>query len=272
VTDPTTNGKHSGPTASEISGLVSAERTAGEYVPVPRLADAAADQPTSTEPRVADKSDASNTDESATLEHGSGNAALAAAAERARITGGRNIADVPPLPIPPDTANVRSGPEVHPACLSLLPLIGVWRGTGLFGNDPDLKTPQFGQQITIAHDGRPFLTYESVSWLLAPDGSVTGPGTREVGFWRPQQDGSIELMVAHAEGRIELFYGRPRSVASWALSTDAVVRTPTAVPVVGSTRLYGITPDGRLAYVEERAHSDIELAPHASAALERLAG
>jgi len=42
--------------------------------------------------------------------------------------------------------------------------------------------------------------------------------------------------------------------------------------VVGSTRLYGITPDGRLAYVEERAHSDIELSPHASAALERIAG
>jgi hypothetical protein len=101
---------------------------------------------------------------------------------------------------------------------------------------------------------------------------VSGAGALEVGFCRPQPDGSIELLVAHAEGRIELFYGRPRSVASWALATDAVVRTPTAIPVVGATRLYGITPDGRLAYVEERAHSDIELAPHASAALERLAG
>jgi hypothetical protein len=182
------------------------------------------------------------------------------------------VSDVPPLPIPADTANVRSGPEVNPACLSLLPLVGVWRGTGLFGNDPDAKDPQFGQQITIAHDGRPFLTYESVSWLLGPDGAVTGPGAREVGFWRPQADGSVELMVAHSEGRIELFYGRSRSVASWALSTDAVVRTPTAIPVVGATRLYGITPDGRLAYVEERAHTDSELAPHASAALERLIG
>ena len=63
-----------------------------------------------------------------------------------------------------------------------------------------------------------------------------------------------------------------RSVASWALSTDVGWRTPTAPPVVGSTRLYGITPDGRLAYVEERAHSDIELSPHASAALDRIAG
>ena len=46
----------------------------------------------------------------------------------------------------------------------------------------------------------------------------------------------------------------------------------THVPVVGATRLYGITIDGKLAYVEERAHTDDPLAPHASAALERIAG
>lgn len=245
---------HAGPTASEIAGLVSAERTAGEYVHVPTVERSIA--PASVVPG----------------DFSSGTAAVTAADERAASTRDRNIADVPALPIAAETANVRLGPEVHPACLVLLPLIGVWRGTGLFGNDPDRQTPEFGQQITIAHDGRPFFTYESISWLLGSDGSVTGPGSREVGFWRPQPDGSIELLVAHAEGRIELFYGRPRSVASWALATDAVVRTPTAVPVVGATRLYGITPDGRLAYVEERAHSDIELAPHASAALDRLAG
>jgi len=250
VTEPTSNGKHNGATAEEIAGLVGAERTAGEYVPVP---------------------DATQVPDADTVLT-SGDAAMVAAEQRPAITRGRNLSDVPPLPIPADTANVRSGPEVNPACLSLLPLVGVWRGTGLFGNDPDAKDPQFGQQITIAHDGRPFLTYESVSWLLGPDGAVTGPGAREVGFWRPQSDGSVELMVAHSEGRIELFYGRSRSVASWALSTDAVVRTPTAIPVVGATRLYGITPDGRLAHVEERAHTDSELAPHASAALERLIG
>jgi hypothetical protein len=254
VSDQPNPDGHAGPTANEIAGLVSAERTAGEYVQVPH-----AERPAGPAAGAAGGLT-------------SGTAAVAAAQERAANTRDLNIADVSALPIPVDTANVRLGPEVHPDCLALLPLVGVWRGTGLFGNDPDRKTPEFGQQITIAHDGRPFLRYESISWLLGPDGSVTGPGAREVGFWRPQPDGSIELLVAHAEGRIELFYGRSRSVASWALSTDAVVRTPTAIPVVGATRLYGITPDGRLAYVEERAHSDIELAPHASAALERLAG
>lgn len=246
---------HQGPTAEEIAGLVGAERTAGEYVPAPDLAAQGNDAPVDPGPIP-----------------GSGDAAIVAAEIRAETTRGLDIADVPPLPIPADTANVRARPGLHPECMPLLPLVGVWRGTGRFGNEPGEKDPQFGQQIVISHDGRPFLRYESISWLLEPDGSVKATGSREVGFFRPQPDGSIELMVAHAEGRIELFYGRSRSAAAWALSTDAALRTPTAPPVVGATRLIGITPDGRLAYVEERAHSDIELAPHASAALDRIAG
>jgi hypothetical protein len=246
---------HQGPTAEEIAGLVGAERTAGEYVPAPDLTPAT-DGPTPPPGPIP----------------GSGDAAIVAAEIRAETTRGLDIADVPPLPIPADTANVRARPGLHPDCKPLLPLVGVWRGVGRFGNEPGEKDPQFGQQIVVSHDGRPFLRYESISWLLEPDGSVKGPGHRELGFFRPQPDGSIELLVTHAEGRIELFYGRPRSAAAWALSTDAALRTPTAPPVVGATRLIGITPDGKLAYVEERAHSDIELSPHSSAALDRIAG
>lgn len=268
-----------GTTEAEIAGLVAAERTAGEYVPIPGpIPASAAAASTATTPagpadrKVPDVLEIPEAERIPGVEWGSGDAAIAAASNRAKLTAGRNIGDVDPLPVPADTANPRLGPALHPDCLPLLPLVGVWRGTGLFGNDPGAKDPQFGQQITVAHDGRPFLIYQSVVWLLGPDGAVTGPGAREAGYWRPQPDGSIELLVAHAEGRVEVFYGRPRSVASWALSTDVGWRTPTAPPVIGSTRLYGITPDGRLAYVEERAHSDIELAPHSSAALERVAG
>lgn len=206
------------------------------------------------------------------MSRGSGDAAIQAAADRAAATRALNLDTVAALPIPADTANVRLGPEIDHACVSLLPLVGVWQGTGVFGNDPGLQNPQFGQRITISHDGRPFLRYESVTWLLGAEGAVGTPSSRETGFWRPQPDGSIELLLAHAEGRIEVFYGQPRSLTTWAMSTDSTWRTPTAPPVVGTTRLYGITPAGRLAYVEERAHTDIELSPHASAALDRLAG
>lgn len=206
------------------------------------------------------------------IEPSSGDAALQAADERAATTRDLNIGDAPELPIPADTANLRLGPNLNDACLALLPLVGVWRGTGRYGNDPGDRTPQFGQQITISHDGRPFLRHESIIWNLDENGEVTGPAGREVGFWRPQPDGSVELLIAHAEGRIEVFYGQARSAASWALSTDGVWRTASGAPVIGATRLYGITPDGRLAYVEERAHTDEPLAPHASAALDRVVG
>lgn len=204
---------------------------------------------------------------------GSGDDAVVAAAHRAGSTRELDIADAAELPVPADTANVRKGQEIHPDCLSLLPLIGVWRGTGSYGNDPRTggAAADFGQQIVVSHDGRPFLRFESISWNFGP-GDHPIPAAREVGWLRPQPDGSVELLLAHAEGRIEVFYGRSRSVAAWALSTDGVMRTPTAVPVTGATRLYGVTPDGRLAYVEERAHTDAELAPHASALLERLVG
>ena len=34
------------------------------------------------------------------------------------------------LPVPDDTANLREGPDLHPLCTGLLPLVGVWRGAG----------------------------------------------------------------------------------------------------------------------------------------------
>src|SRR6476469_6818641 len=73
VTDqPVPNG-HAGPTANEIAGLVSAERTAGEYVPVPKVA-AGGPEPTG---KI------------------SGTEAVAAAERRAAATAGRNIEDIP---------------------------------------------------------------------------------------------------------------------------------------------------------------------------------
>lgn len=183
----------------------------------------------------------------------------------------RNRPHFDDLPVPDDSANLREGPDLHPQCIPLLPLVGVWRGTGEVVY-PTIDGPfTFGQQIVFGHDGRPFLAYEARSWLLDGDGRVIRAAARETGFWRPQPDGTLEALIAHATGIIEVFYGRSLSLTSWELSTDAVVRTATAKEVTGSTRLYGVV-DGTLAYVDERELVGQPRQPHLSAQLARFAG
>lgn len=201
-----------------------------------------------------------------------GNEAIRAAEERAESTRAANRPQWPDLPVPDDTANLRLGPDLSDGLLSVLPLVGVWRGEGEVVY-PTIDGPfHFGQQISVAHDGRPFLSWESRAWLLdGPGGAVVRPAAREVGWWRPQEDGTIELLLAHVTGILEIYYGTARTQTSWELSTDAVARTAAAKDVQAATRLYGIV-DGDLFYVEERAMMGQEMQPHTSARLRRVAG
>ncbi|MDQ0378371.1 heme-binding beta-barrel domain-containing protein [Amycolatopsis thermophila] len=202
----------------------------------------------------------------------SGDDAVAAAAERAESTRGRNLPQFDDLPIPVDTANLREGANLNDACLALLPLVGVWRGEGEV-NYPTIEGPRrVAQQLTIAHDGRPFLYHEARSWLLDDDGNVIRAAAREVGWWRPQADDTIELLLAHNTGIVEVFYGKPRTQTSWELGTDAVVRTSTAKEVTGAQRLYGLVNNGDLGYVEERAMVGQPMQPHVSLYLKRVVG
>jgi hypothetical protein len=202
----------------------------------------------------------------------SGDEALRLAAQRAQRTGVRNMPEFSDLPVPGDTANLREGPELHPQCLMLLPLVGVWRGEGEVVY-PTIEGPfRFGQQLVICHDGRPFLRYDSRAWLLDGDGNVIRPAARETGFWRPQDDDTIELLATHGTGILELYYGRPRNQTSWELATDAVVRSTSAKEVTAARRLYGIVEGGDLAYVDERAMVGQPMQPHVSARLQRIAG
>jgi hypothetical protein len=176
------------------------------------------------------------------------------------------------LPVEDDTANLREGANLHDQCIGLLPLVGVWRGAGE-AVYPTIDGPYtFGQQIVFAHDGRPFLSYESRSWLLGPDGEIVRQAARETGFWRPQPDGELEVLITHATGVVEVYYGRARNLTSWEIETDAVVRTSSAKVVTASHRLYGLVEGGDLAYVDERAMEGQPLQPHLSARLSRIAG
>jgi hypothetical protein len=209
---------------------------------------------------------------------GSGDRALAAAAERAKETAARNIPVFDDLPLPADTANLREGANLNDALLALLPLVGVWRGTGEGrGADGDYR---FGQQIIVSHDGRDYLNWDSKSWRLNEEGGYDAPGLREAGFWRfvsdpsddPTESQAIELLLAHSSGYVELFYGSPLTQSSWELATDALARSRSGVLVGGAKRLYGIIEGGDLAYVEERVDADGGLIPHLSARLSRYVG
>jgi hypothetical protein len=208
---------------------------------------------------------------------GSADRAVAAAAERAKVTAARNVPAFDDLPIPADTANLREGVSLNDALLALLPLVGVWRGEGT-GRGPDGDYP-FGQQIVVSHDGGEYLNWEARSWLLSASGEYVGPALRESGFWRfvndpddPAESQAIELLLAHSAGYVELFYGHPLNQASWELATDALARSKSGVLVGGAKRLYGIVEGGDLAYVEERVDADGGLVPHLSARLSRHVG
>jgi THAP4-like, heme-binding beta-barrel domain len=170
------------------------------------------------------------------------------------------------LPVP-DTVDVRTGPEVDDALLSVLPLLGEWHGEGqAAGSEGDHR---FGQWIRFSHDGRDFLAYESRTWRLTDDGRIVGPSVRESGFWRPRGQDDVELLVSSPDGLVELYVGRARTTTSWELSTDVLARTPDAPDVVRAVRLYGIV-DGALLYAIDRAGSEEPLRPTMSARLERI--
>ena len=168
----------------------------------------------------------------------SANEAIAEAADKFASASTRNIPGLPDIPHPEDTANLRLGPDLNPAMLALLPLVGVWRGEGE-GRDPEsTEEYRFGQQIVVSHDGGSYLAWESRSWRLDSDGNYAHPDLREVGFWRISggegEKGSdneevIELLLTHSTGVVELFYGHALNQSSWELATDAPPRALSSV-------------------------------------------
>jgi hypothetical protein len=169
-----------------------------------------------------------------------------------------------------ETHDLRSGPELHPDLLDLLPLVGLWRGTGK-GGYPTIEDFEYAQEIRFSHDGRRFLFYESRAWIIDADGRPVRPSHREVGWWRPGGgEDEIEVLLTQPTGYVEVFVGRADGT-KFEIATDAVVRTATAKEATGEKRLYGIV-EGDLLYAEDLAAVGQGLRPHLSARLKRIAG
>jgi THAP4-like, heme-binding beta-barrel domain len=184
--------------------------------------------------------------------------------------------NAPPVEAYPyeETYDLRTGPDLHPALLGLLPFIGLWRGRGR-GGYPTVDDFDYGQEIRISHDGRPFLHYESRAWLLDDQSRPVRPSGREIGWWRPvivddRPTDDVEALMSSPTGIMELYLGRV-SGTRLEMATDAVLRTATAKEVTAGHRLFGIV-EGALLYAQEMAAVGQPISPHLSARLIRVGG
>jgi len=160
--------------------------------------------------------------------------------------------------------------DLHADCIPIAWLLGRWEGAGV-GDYPTIEAFRFGQEVSFTYvPGKPFLTYDSRSWILDDEGTLIRPAASETGYWRPQPDGEVEVLLTHPTGFVEIYLGRVEP-AKVEITTRGVLKTETAKDYRAGHRLYGLV-NGRLMYVYEMAAMGHELQPHLSAELQRVAG
>jgi THAP4-like, heme-binding beta-barrel domain len=160
--------------------------------------------------------------------------------------------------------------DLDPALLPVAFLLGRWAGAGL-GQYPTIKDFRFGQEVSFSYvPGKTFLDYESRSWLIDEQGEKLRPLAREHGYWRPQSDGTLEVVLAHPTGIVEIWHGELDN-GKIQLRTDAVARTATAKEYSSGHRLYGLVK-GDLLWTFDMAAMGQPLQNHLAAQLKRAEG
>lgn len=191
--------------------------------------------------------------------------------------------------IPDDLA-----PEVYP----LAWLVGDWRGYCQISY-PDIDPGWFLQEISVAHDGGPYLKMESNIWQTNFTGEIPQgmPGLQgaekiepaslwstEVTFWRPvpgqvsdepisgkagdMPPTALEVLSTDPAGHLVLFAGVVQGPRIQ-LQSDQIIRTASAVEINEVRRMYGLIKT-ELLWVQEMSAFGKELAPYASGQLGRV--
>ncbi|GAA2215195.1 FABP family protein [Nonomuraea monospora] len=157
---------------------------------------------------------------------------------------------------------------MHPDLEPIAFLLGRWEGAGV-GGYPTIESFNFGQEIEFGHNGKPFLTYVSRTWLLDDAGNRVRPLATESGYWRPQPDRQVEVVLAHPTGIVEIYIGEV-VFHKIELRTDVVARTASAKEYTAGHRLYGLV-NGNLMWAYEMAAIGHPLTDHMSAELKKVA-
>ena len=129
-------------------------------------------------------------------------------------------------------------PALHPVLEPLAFLLGEWTGEGAGSYPTDIRDFRYREEVRFWHGGKPVLLYTQATTDL-DDGT---PLHTEMGFWRPQPDGRLEVVISHPTGHAELSSG---TVADGLveLATTAVAATATAKEVAAVDRTFRVVGD-----------------------------
>lgn len=128
-------------------------------------------------------------------------------------------------------------PALHPDLAPLAFLLGTWEGSGR-GDYPTVEPFAYEETATFSHVGRPFLAYTQRT-RSTDDGR---PLHAETGYWRLSPRGTVELLVAHATGVVEVEEGRLEGTTMH-LRSGTVARAASAKEVVALERRFIVDGD-----------------------------
>jgi hypothetical protein len=130
-----------------------------------------------------------------------------------------------------------SEPELHPDAARIAFLLGTWRGAGK-GEYPTIDPFAYEEEVRFTHNGKPFLAYTQRTWHPQKGFAMHA----EAGYFRPLENGRIEIVVAQPTGIIEVQEGIVEG-NTISVSSSLIGKTSTAKDVAKLERSFEVDGD-----------------------------